>query len=86
MAGFHPPPQYDYAPAIPVIEQVLSYDEVQKICPSVTGRALSGPERFWGCAIKRDGKCYIYTVDDQFVKRHERAHCNGWPGHHPGAW
>ena len=39
--------------------------------------------------------CDIYIVEDgvlkashytlAFVLRHELAHCNGWPGNHPGA-
>ena len=41
-------------------------------------------------------RCYIYIAADSYLKkykeygitaeavrRHEIAHCNGWPGHHP---
>jgi hypothetical protein len=28
--------------------------------------------------------CWIVRVDDDRVRRHELAHCAGWPADHPG--
>jgi len=53
----------------------------------VNGRAL------YGCAYPLKGECFIvYSFDPSGadkrmadnVRRHETAHCNGWPSHHPG--
>lgn len=57
------------------------------------------PERkngrpLYGCAYPRKGECYIvYSYDPSGndkdmasnVRRHEIAHCNGWPADHPGS-
>jgi hypothetical protein len=60
---------------------------VNKIC--------NNPQAGLACAIRMDGVCNIFMVSDDMirsrrpdpedVKRHEMAHCNGWPAHHPGA-
>lgn len=53
----------------------------------VAGRPL------YGCAYPYDGECFIvYSFDPSGedpkmadnVRRHEVAHCNKWPSHHPG--
>lgn len=56
-------------------------------CPGVSSSAI-------GCAHQSDAKCKIVILDDKFIRatgsttghvlRHEMAHCNGWPSHHPG--
>jgi hypothetical protein len=79
-----PPVQYDFQPNIPVIEKIVTFDEVQKYC---TGALILVPGQYFvGCSKVIDGKCYIVRVDDAVVARHERAHCNGWPQSHYGAW
>jgi len=89
MAMLLPPAQYDHPPQIPVIEYVLPWNELQKVChaqerPGVwtnyTGAGL------WGCSIVKDGKCYVARLDVPDVRRHELAHCNGWPKDHPGGY
>lgn len=52
----------------------------------VDGRPL------YGCAYPFKGECFIvysYSSQDRKmvdnVRRHEVAHCNGWPSNHPGA-
>ena len=72
-----PPAQYDVPPAVPVVEYVLTLEEVHRMCGRNDARGCSG----W-----KGGKCYIFRIDHPYVARHERAHCNGWPGHHPGGW
>lgn len=110
MTTLLPPPQYDVPPPVPVIEHVLSLDEVYRIC---------GSHAFLGCSIFSTGgkECRVYlvragafvlTYDHTWItaagpftspagrrgfvtpdrlaatRRHERAHCAGWPGDHPG--
>lgn len=82
-----PPPQYDFPPTIPVIERIMGWDEVSAFCAPLAGRALIPGEHINGCSsIASNGVCYIWRLDDRFVARHERAHCNGWPGNHPGGY
>jgi hypothetical protein len=84
-----PPAQYDHPPSMPVIERVLPWNELQRICRGVIER-----EKFntatgygaWGCSVVKDGKCYVARIDVPGVRRHELAHCNGWPKNHPGGW
>jgi hypothetical protein len=77
------PTQYDHPPSIPVIDKVMSRDEVTALCSAKAHRALPAGEWFNGCSAIVAGKCYIWRVDDAAVFRHERAHCNGWPYNHP---
>lgn len=43
----------------------------------------------FACALIGPGRCMIVIWNDlpdatkQTLIRHERAHCNGWPAHHP---
>jgi len=77
-AEFEPPARYDHPYDGPVVEQVLSLAQVREIC---------GYEN-WGCAWITAGTCYRVLLSDgpvsvSFLRRHETAHCNGWPGDHP---
>jgi hypothetical protein len=98
MANALPPPQYDHKPEIPVIEHVLSAAEVNKLCISmgVLGPDAARSSGFLGCAHKtlrpmpfignlttQEVVCEIWIVDNAIVRRHELAHCNGWPPDHP---
>jgi len=76
-----PPPQYDVPPPISVIETVMTAAEVNYWCNKAAGYG-----RWNGCAVTRNGNCYIVRVDMADVARHERAHCAGWPADHPGGW
>jgi hypothetical protein len=91
LVPLQPPPQYDVVPPVPVIEQVLPQEEVQKLClglyPSIK---LAAGEFIRGCAkfeIMQGTKVcfawYIYDAQD-LVRRHELAHCAGWTADHPG--
>ena len=73
-AEFEPPARYDH----PYDEHVLSLAQVREIC---------GYEN-WGCAWITAGTCYRVLLSDgpvsvSFLRRHETAHCNGWPADHP---
>ncbi len=78
-----PPPQYDYPyQGEVVINYVLSPDEMNRRCYGV-GRQIIA------CAFTGDGHCTILiwsqVASEQrpTLIRHELAHCNGWPAHHP---
>ena len=68
MAMLLPPPQYDHPPQIPVIEHVLPYDEVERICTK-HDRVLPFPYIHEACAlVTRDGagritRCEIWLVE-----------------------
>ena len=106
-----PPPQYDVVPPVPVIEQVLSRDEIQKVCGALSHVTLGPGEYYRGCTQPRVMKdvgelrnpvqnqgasvssaapfrfitvCKVWRIDDELVRRHELAHCSGWPADHPG--
>ena len=98
-----PPPQYDVSPPMPVIEQVLSWDEVQKACNAgryfrdhnlnqASGAGLLGCAKtgvVWDVALKQfapGNGCVIVYTGSANVRRHELAHCNGWPADHPGGF
>lgn len=82
MAVIIPPAQFDHAPPMPVIEHVMSADEVTRLCSLMLGPHAGG---WLGCGrVDQNGKCYIVHVGDKEVRRHERAHCAGWPATHPG--
>ena len=82
-----PPPEYDHAfPGI-VIEQILPLGEARALCDRI------GVGQFDGCAgyvTMSDGTkaCFIVLPTDgpdpniDHYRRHEIAHCNGWPASH----
>jgi hypothetical protein len=78
-----PPAQYNHPYAGPVDERVMPVAEVRTRCRSV---GASG--RFVACAWVSNGICHIILPNDEPVpvstyRRHEIAHCNGWPASHP---
>lgn len=83
-----PPPQYDIIPSIPVIEQVLSLEDVHKLCLGLLGGSgLQKGQVYLGCASVRFRNstkvCLVWRINDERVKRHEWGHCSGWPAGHP---
>jgi len=49
-----PPPQYDVVPPVPMIEQVLSQEEIQKVCMALyPGVKLEPGEFIRGCTQRR---------------------------------
>lgn len=87
MGMIQPPPQYDIPPKVPVIERIISWDEVQKLCAARAGRVMVPGQFIYGCSHYEPGKvCYIWYTGDAATLRHERAHCAGWPPNHPGGF
>jgi hypothetical protein len=85
-----PPAEYDFPyKAKLTIERTNSQTDIRGRCP------YSPFPFLLGCARSAMDVCYILMMDDDFlnkmnyppgiVLRHEMGHCNGWPGHHPGA-
>jgi hypothetical protein len=83
LAELEPPAQYNHPYDGPVVERVMPEAEVSALCMS---RGASN--RGVACAWVSDGTCYIVLPDDYVApvsayRRHETAHCNGWPPDHP---
>jgi hypothetical protein len=82
IAVLEPPPQYNHPYKGPVAEIVMSLAQARALCRKHGAIADA-------CSWIKDGKCYIVMPRDGPVKalapyrRHEVAHCNGWPAHHP---
>lgn len=85
-----PPPEFDHAyKGKLVITRAKDVTEVQKLCARVF------PIPSIACAYFVTGGCWIIIAPDSvitaagwtpdIVRRHEIAHCNGWPAGHPGA-
>jgi hypothetical protein len=78
-----PPAEYDhpYSGTLHVIR--LNIFQVVDVC-----RDTMGANGF-SCARPMGTSCTIIipsnTVVGDSLWRHEVAHCNGWPAHHPGA-
>jgi hypothetical protein len=88
---FNPPPQYDHPYDGPVEERVLPVAEVRVVCASLGASHLGADASAPGgaaCAWVSDDTCCIILPNDEVVpvdtyRRHEIAHCNGWPADHP---
>ena len=85
MIELEPPAQYSHPYDGPVDERVMPVAEVRALCTSV---GASGP--FVACAWVSDGVCHVVLPNDgqapvSTYRRHEIAHCNGWPANHPHA-
>jgi hypothetical protein len=83
LANLEPPVQYNHPYDGPVVERVMPVAEVRALCTSV---GASGP--FVACAWVSHGVCHIVLPNDEpapvsTYRRHEIAHCNGWPANHP---
>ncbi len=83
-----PPAQYDHSYAGTVIEMRMTAAQVNSLCIKMgaSDPAMFG-QNFLACSWKDVTKrCYIVIPDDEnytVAKRHEIAHCNGWPKDHP---
>jgi hypothetical protein len=89
-----PPKVYDHPYVGPGVLRVIyakSQDEVRQLCP----RTLFPKAGAYGCAPTNSEGCVVVVAPEADIKavglwmslviRHETAHCNGWPGDHPGA-
>src|ERR1700730_11298988 len=69
-----PPPRFDVTPPMPVIEQILTKDETNKVCIEKNAGKHAPPGLiYWGCAQRqvKDGKlvCLVYRIDNERVRR-----------------
>ena len=83
LSELEPPAKYNHPYHGPVDERVMPVAEVRTLCTSV---GASG--RFVACAWVSYGVCHIVLPNDEpapvsTYRRHEIAHCNGWPENHP---
>lgn len=66
---------YNHRPSVPIIERVLTADEILLLCPGAYACTFQLPNG--GCLI------YLPRLNQQALRRHEWAHCNGWGFDHP---
>jgi hypothetical protein len=77
-----PPQRSNHAYTGPVIERVLSLKEARAACAHRGVHADA-------CSWQIGRSCYLViprggpVKDLNAYRRHERAHCNGWPENHP---
>jgi len=93
VAELEPPSQYNHPYYDgPVEERVLPVAEVRVLCDSLgashSSADASAPGGIAACAWVNDDTCFIILPADEFApvntyRRHETAHCNGWPADHP---
>ncbi len=92
VAELEPPSQYNYPYDGLVEERVLPVAEVRVVCDSLgashSSADASAPGGTAACAWVNDDACFIILPDDELApvdtyRRHEIAHCNGWPADHP---
>jgi hypothetical protein len=86
-----PPAEFVHPPTIPVIERVMRQEEVDDICHKVMPGMFERMKiaHAEGCSHRDvvEGKtvrCFVWVIDNELVKKHELAHCNGWPADHSG--
>ena len=82
-----PPIEYDRPYTGKLTVEVVTRAQLLATCSSALASSL-------GCAFPSKDRCHIKLLDEESIRavgwtvelmlRHERAHCNGWPGDHPG--
>jgi hypothetical protein len=87
-----PPKEYDRPyKGIPTLVVARSQQLVRELCPAAKFSSQIGA---LGCPHIIGNKCWVVLAPDadikagfppELVKRHEIAHCNGWPADHSGA-
>src|SRR5262245_2932748 len=89
-----PPVEFDHDnyPGVMTVTRLATEEEIRQTCASANfaGHRSMACNRRWGMSY-----CFIYIVADEVLAtvgltyevayRHERGHCNGWAGNHPGA-
>jgi hypothetical protein len=92
VAELEPPSEYNHSYDGLVEERVLPVAEVRVVCDSLgashSSADASTPGGTAACAWVNDDTCFIILPDDELApvdtyRRHEIAHCNGWPADHP---
>jgi hypothetical protein len=84
LVELEPPAQYNHPYDGPVDERVMSVSEVRTLCTSLGATNPRGV----ACSWISGGTCHIVLPNDEqasvsVYRRHEIAHCNGWPPNHP---
>jgi hypothetical protein len=80
---FEPPAQYNHPYDGRVVERVMPVAEARALCTS-----QGASPKAVACSWVSDGTCYLVLPSDEQApvstyRRHETAHCNGWPSNHP---
>ena len=84
LAELEPPARYNHPYDGPVDERVASAAEVTALCISIGTSPFAA-----ACSlVGEDGTCHIVLPNNgqapvSTYRRHEIAHCNGWPPDHP---
>jgi hypothetical protein len=84
LAELEPPARYNHPYGGPVDERVVSAAQVRALCMSIGTSPFAA-----ACSVVgEDGACHIILPYDgqapvSIYRRHEIAHCNGWPPDHP---
>ena len=84
-----PPAEFDhpYAGKLTVLKED-NYVFIRHVCAD-TPNAIACSFRTYDSVSGETISCLIMlgpdTWEDERALRHEMAHCNGWPGDHPGA-
>lgn len=90
-----PPVQYDFPFPKPAIEVVIPVERISKVCGLLSRSGslnLANGQIAYACSQVYIGGCLIVLpmisgkitlFDQQNLRRHENAHCNGWPAWHP---
>ena len=82
-ARLEPPARYDHPYNGRVVERVVPKAEVPSLCMPMRADLLAA-----ACSLESNGTCSIVLPSDgrapvSTFRRHEIAHCNGWPANHP---
>ena len=84
-----PPAIYDHVYHGKLVERRGTPAQVEHFCHTQQG--IVSPYRALGCAIHRGKSCTIMITQvggkvtaqvQSQIRRHEMAHCNGWPADH----
>jgi hypothetical protein len=75
-----PPKRFDHPFKGKLVEHRGDIQEVQMWCATMYGKPF--PYLVEGCALPMGTRCEV-AFTRKAVRRHEIAHCNGWPEHHP---
>lgn len=75
------PTQFDHPYTGHVIEMVMKTEQVDRFCQK---SAPVWPLQYYGCSWIKEGVCYMVlsATNTDYIRRHEQAHCNGWPHDH----
>jgi hypothetical protein len=82
-----PPPQYDHPfDGLVIIKRAENLSQMRQWCVGLSNIACAR----WTLRPDVPKTCIIVLADNaeaaaplEVIIRHERAHCNGWPAHHP---